>query len=80
MAQISHYFANLEKMQERDTWDDKEIMRTIILLREEFHETSRMHSVDYDDTVINWLGQSERRVNRFGTALKKGTRNRSFQS
>ncbi|MCA9015075.1 MAG: cytochrome c [Planctomycetaceae bacterium] len=72
MAQISHYYEELQNKAERSPRDEKNVMRISVLLREEFHESLRKHSADYDDTFKKWMRESETEVRQLEAALKEG--------
>ncbi|QDT42288.1 hypothetical protein Pan241w_23710 [Gimesia alba] len=72
MAQISHYYEELLKKAEGTPRDEKNAMRISVLLREEFHESLRKHSDDYDDTFKKWMRESEMEIKQLEAELKQG--------
>lgn len=72
MAHISHYYEELLKKAEGTPRDEKNAMRISVLLREEFHESLRKHSDDYDDTFKKWMRESEMEIKQLEAELKQG--------
>lgn len=74
MAQISHDFELSDKLQQSKPGDRRERLRVLVLLREEFHETARKYSDDYDEMFKQWLSESEQQVKELEVAVQQGNR------
>ncbi|QDV50396.1 cytochrome c [Gimesia fumaroli] len=75
MAHISHYYEELQKKSESTPPGRQDALRVSLLLREEFHESLRKHSDDYDDTFKTWMRESETEIKQLEAALKQGNQN-----